>query len=415
MYTKTTGVPFRRKGGTQCEVAGDWAQALFLLRDSFRGRFGPLTIAAPELPPGDGPITEQITVTMSEVEDGIRFVSLGSTTWRTRQFWGSYRRIRKQCEQLAAESDVLHAGINNLWQPYSLVGFNAARRKDKTTVFVLDGDEIQRMRDLHGTDPLRLRVRHAGYCAVYARVAAKAVARADLALLKGQQLHQRYGRWARNAKDFFDTSFHDSDIVPAAELERKCSATLAGGPVRCLSLGRLVGYKGVDHTLRAIAAAVGAGADVRLDVIGDGPALGELSALATTLGIRERVEFKGARPYGPALLREIAQSHVLLFTSTAEETPRSLFDGLAGGCALLAFDLPFTRQVVAQLGHGALVERGKHIELAGLIQSIDRDRPRLVGWMKTAAKRAREQSVEVWYERRAQWTIEAYERHIRTR
>ena len=415
MYTKTTGVPFRRKGGTRVEVAGDWAQALFLLRDSFRGRFGPMTIAAPELPPGEGPITEQITTTISEAEEGIRFVTLGSTAWRARQFWGSYWRMRKQCEQLAAESDVLHAGINNLWQPYSLLGFNAARRKGKTTVFVLDGDEIQRIRDLSRADPLRVRVRHAGYCAVYRRVAAKAVARADLALLKGQELHRRYGRWARNAKDFFDTSFHDSDIVPAAELQRKCAAALAGGPLRCLSLGRLVGYKGVDHTLRAVSAAVGAGADVRLDVIGDGPALAELTALANTLGIRERVEFKGARPYGPALLREIAQSHVLLFTSTAEETPRSLFDGLAGGCALLAFDLPFTRQVVGELGHGAVVERGKHLELAQQLSALDRDRARLVNWMKVAASRAREQSVEVWYERRAQWTIEAHERNLRGR
>jgi glycosyltransferase involved in cell wall biosynthesis len=415
MYTKTTGVPFRRKGGTQCEVAGDWAQALCLLRDSFRGRFGPLTIAAPELPPGEGPITEQITVTMSEVEDGIRFVSLGSTTWKARQFWGSYWRMRKQCEQLAAESDVLHAGINDLWQPYSLLGFNAARRKGTTTVFVLDGDEIQRIRDLSGADPLPVRLRHAGYCAIYAQVAARAVARADLALLKGHQLHRRYGRWARNAKDFFDTSFHESDILSAAELERKCSAALAGGPVRCLSLGRLVGYKGVDHTLRAIAAAVAAGADVRLDVIGDGPARTELTALANALGIRERVEFKGARPYGPALLRELAQSHVLLFTSMAEETPRSLFDGLAGGCALLAFDLPFTRQVVGQLGHGALVARGQHVELAQQLLSLDRERARLVTWMKTAAARAREQSVEVWYERRAQWTIEAHERHLASR
>src|SRR6187549_1576366 len=201
MYTKTTGVPFRRKDGAHCEVAGDWAQALFLLRDSFRGRFGPLTIASPELPPGDGPIGEQVVTTISEAEDGIRFVSLGSTTWRARQFWQSYRRIRAECDRLAAEADVFHSGINDLWQPYALMGFNAARRSGKTTVFVLDGDAIQRLRDLHRNDSLYLRARNAGYNAVYARVAARAVAQADLALLKGEQLHRRYGRWARNAKD----------------------------------------------------------------------------------------------------------------------------------------------------------------------------------------------------------------------
>src|SRR4051812_27794190 len=47
MYTLTIGVPFRRLDEHRCEVASDWAKSLYLLRDSFGGRFGPIMVAAP--------------------------------------------------------------------------------------------------------------------------------------------------------------------------------------------------------------------------------------------------------------------------------------------------------------------------------------------------------------------------------
>jgi glycosyltransferase involved in cell wall biosynthesis len=169
----------------------------------------------------------------------------------------------------------------------------------------------------------------------------------------------------------------------------------------------------VHHTIRAISEAASRGVNVTLDVIGDGPAEEELKQLATSVGIAQRVRFLGLRPYGPELLREIAAYHLMLFTSTAEETPRSLFDGMAAGCGLLAFDLSFTRQVVEQCGHGAVVARGDVRRLADELLSLDRQRQKLIDWMKTAARCAPEHTAEVWYRRRAQWTFDAYDRHQR--
>jgi hypothetical protein len=106
------------------------------------------------------------------------------------------------------------------------------------------------------------RAKDSAYCSLYVRVARTAVAQADLSLLKGRALHQRYGAYARNARDFFDTSFHASDIIDAKPLERKCADVRTGQAIRCLSLGRLVDYKGVDHTIRAILQAAGQGANI---------------------------------------------------------------------------------------------------------------------------------------------------------
>jgi glycosyltransferase involved in cell wall biosynthesis len=413
MYLVPISVPFRRTGEHRCEVASDWAKALRLLRDSLEGRFGPITIAAPDVT-GDSPLLdEQIPVALDESAEGIRFERLGSARWRARDFWPAYSRIRGACERLAQGAEVVHGSINNLWQPYALMGFNAGRRLGKTMVFVLDLDDVERIRDMNrGLGSLR-KLRDEIYCAALVHAVRDAVGHADLSLLKGQQLHARYGRYARNAKDFFDTSYHREDVIVPADLARKNEELMAGCPIRCLALGRLVGYKGLDHTLRAVAAAVAAGTEVVLDLIGDGPERPALEALARTLGVSSRVRFLGSRTYGPELMREVARYHVLLFTSLAEETPRSLFDAMAGGCALLAFDIPFTRQVVDEVGHGAVVARGDDDALASWIVELSRDRSRLAAWMGSAAQRAPEHAAEVWYRRRAEWTFEAYERHRR--
>jgi glycosyltransferase involved in cell wall biosynthesis len=411
MYTLTIGVPFRRRDEERCEVASDWAKSLILLRDSLGGRFGKITVAAPALPLEDGLIGQQTPAILDCRRDEIQFEQLGVKGWRARQFWRSYPAIRAAIDKLAQASQVVHCGINDLWQPLAIMGFNAAVRANVTSVFVLDGDAVQRIADLGAGRGAMGRFKDATYSKLYMRVARKAVAKADLSLLKGHALHERYGRYARNAKDFFDTSFHASDIVHPHRLQKKCAAIARGEAIRCLSLGRLVDYKGVDHTIRAIAEAAGRGANVLLDIIGEGPAEEDLRQLVRSLNAADRVRFLGRRPYGPELLSEVGGYHLMFFTSTAEETPRSLFDGMAGGCGLLAFELSFTRQVVEQFGHGAVVAKGNVTELARLLLTLHQDREKLVSWMNSAAQRAAENTAEVWYQRRAQWTFDAHERH----
>jgi glycosyltransferase involved in cell wall biosynthesis len=412
MYLLTIGVGFRRKTFRQCEVSTDWARALFLLRDSLRERFGRITVAAPEHGDDTG-AWQQVTTCIDEPEDGIRFVSLGNAEWRARNFWRAYPGIRRTCDQLAQESDIVHCGINNLWQPYSLLGFASGKRMDRTTVFFLDGDVVERLRDLNRDAGPAQHLQDALYSAIYIRTAKWAVAHADLSLLKGRLLHERYGKDAKNAKDFFDTSFTNDDIIRPSDVERKCEALRRGEPLRCLSLGRLVDYKGIDHSLRAVAEANRQGARVQLDVIGDGPARAGLETLARQLEMGDTVRFLGPRAYGNELLRDVRQYHLLLFTSVVEETPRSLFDGMAAGCGLLAFDIPFTRQVIEQCRHGAVVTRGQHGELAARLVELNHARDVLTGWVDRAAKVAEEHSAEVWYQRRAAWTFEAFEKRRR--
>lgn len=58
--------------------------------------------------------------------------------------------------------------------------------------------------------------------------------------------------------------------------------------------GRLVGWKGMNVAMRALAEPVLAGLPVKLLIVGDGAAKAELQALAASLGVERRVTFFGA-------------------------------------------------------------------------------------------------------------------------
>jgi glycosyltransferase involved in cell wall biosynthesis len=181
-----------------------------------------------------------------------------------------------------------------------------------------------------------------------------------------------------------------------------------------LYLGRLVDYKGIDYAIKAVAAAAGQGTPITFDIIGDGPAEKQLRQVALDAGAGPAVRFLGPRVYGPELLREIRAYHVMLFTSLAEETPRALFDGMAAGCALMAFAIPFVRQVVEQCRHGAAVPIGDIAALTEALRGAHCDRNTQAQWMRAAVEAAHGNAADVWYRRRAEWTFEAYERHCAT-
>jgi glycosyltransferase involved in cell wall biosynthesis len=66
----------------------------------------------------------------------------------------------------------------------------------------------------------------------------------------------------------------------------------ADAPPNFLFVGRLVDWKGVDYLLKAFAR-VAPVADARLTIVGDGAERSKLEALSRSLGLHERVAFKG--------------------------------------------------------------------------------------------------------------------------
>lgn len=417
MYLVFIDVPFQRTADDVARVTGEWGVALGLLRDSLGGRFGQIGVAAPEWAPDRAAAFDQEPIELHAGRDGIRFISLGDKAWRLRRFWRHYGQVRRRAAEAVAAASAVHAGVNDPFMPWAPTGLNAGVRAGKFTVFVLDTDIILQSKQLAKRKPLGGKLKAALGRRAYFRHAKRGVSTADLALLKGQQLMDRFARYSANARSFYNTSYSEADIIPAGELARKQRDVQqqAGRSLRLLSLGRLSPRKGTDHSVRAVAAAIGRGARLSLDIIGSGVQQAGLERLIAELGVGEHIRLLGSRPYGPELLAELRQYDVFIFTPLGEDTPRALFDAYCAGLSSVGYDIPYNQSLFAEAAQPAPVPIGDVEALAAQLVDLERNRPRLAACFASAASTARQNTQEQWYARRAEWTFEAYDRHMKER
>ncbi len=103
------------------------------------------------------------------------------------------------------------------------------------------------------------------------------------------------------------------------------------------SAGRLVHQKGYDVLVRAFAAS-GFSNSHRLVIAGEGPGLGALRALASELGIGDRVDFTGFQKNPWAWMR---QCDLYVLSSRWEGCPNALAEAMACGAPAVASDCRF--------------------------------------------------------------------------
>jgi glycosyltransferase involved in cell wall biosynthesis len=122
-----------------------------------------------------------------------------------------------------------------------------------------------------------------------------------------------------------------------AEIRRLSQRPAAdAGPVKFVSIGRALALKGVHLGLRAFARARFFQAEYW--VIGDGPELGRLKALARTLGIADSVRFFGWLPRDTVLGR-LAEADVLVHPSLHDSGAWVCAEALAIGRPVICLDL----------------------------------------------------------------------------
>ncbi|HEX4354758.1 MAG TPA: glycosyltransferase [Polyangiales bacterium] len=406
MYLVTIHVPIYVRGGERL-LATDWKRSLLLLRDSFDGRFGRLQVVAPSL--------DALTVKADQPLEAVRpddeldlFPSFPLNT-RAREFWTRHIHTwRRDVAALLPQADIVHAGFCDVYRPINFIGFLQAVAADKPTVFVQDTDQVLQMSELMVGEPLRKRIKDRAYCELYERSVRVGVAKASLSLLKGRALHARYGRYAKNAKNFHDTSFLSSEVVSPDKLDRRVADMLQDKrPLRLVYCGRLEARKGLDESLDAIMRARAQGARVTLDIIGDGTERAALERQSVGLKAEGAVKFLGSRVYGPELLADLATYDALFFTPVAEDTPRMIFDGYAAGLPLLGYGIDYVREREAEDGAARSVPVRDASAAASMLTALDRDRHALANLTKRAREAALYHAADAWYRRRAEWTYEA--------
>ncbi|MBL8859730.1 MAG: glycosyltransferase [Planctomycetes bacterium] len=407
MYIVPIHVPIYVEG-QKLLLASDWLRALRLLRDSLPKEFGELKVIAPSLSATDPGVGQKLEPLVSGSE-GIHLVPSFDLRVSAKAYWLRHRRRWiADLEREMGDATVVHAGYDDVYRPIAYEGLVQAWKRGITSVFVQDTDISMQMRELARGAKQKLHARV--YGALYDRACLRCVSRSDLSLLKGAHLMQLFGRDAKNPKEFHDTSFARADVVPTAALEARLATLAEKRPLRLVYCGRFEARKGLDHSIAIVRAALAHGADVTFDLIGDSIERAQLEQLARDPALKGKVRFLGSRPYGGALLRELAGYDALFFTPLAEDTPRMIFDGYAAGLPLVGYDIDYVRERDTTEHATVCLPRNEIDASARILMQIAADHTRLVPLSRAARVAAEHHSSESWYERRAQWTLEAHTR-----
>jgi colanic acid/amylovoran biosynthesis glycosyltransferase len=161
--------------------------------------------------------------------------------------------------------------------------------------------------------------------------------------------------------------------IDCSKFGYKGAAAPAGGPVRVLSVARLVEEKGLEFGIRALYLTQTARPDLmlRYEIIGDGPLRGRLQKLIDDLGVGDSVRLLGAKAQDQ-VIAALGSSDILLAPSLAEALPVSLMEAHAVGLPVLATRVGSVDQIVQHGVSGFLVPPGDAAALSrALVELAD--------------------------------------------
>lgn len=135
-------------------------------------------------------------------------------------------------------------------------------------------------------------------------------------------------------------------------------------------IGRLISGKGIIDLVKSIP---------KIDhqnfillVIGDGPEEERLKKMAKDLGIENKIEFLGAKPFNK-VLGILKISDIFVNPSYNEGLPTTVLEAGVCKCAIVATDVGGTREIVTHKKSGLLIEPRDENNIAKSIEMLLRD------------------------------------------
>lgn len=158
------------------------------------------------------------------------------------------------------------------------------------------------------------------------------------------------------------------------------------GPLRLVSVGRLVPAKGLDDLFAAVAILRDAGTDVALTVIGDGPHRDALRLRSARSGLDGVVELVGSRT-PDEVAASLARAHLLVSPSWSEGINNGVLEAMASGVPVVSTEVGGMGEVITDGVDGWLVGAGRPDQLADAIRRALADPNRLAGVVASARAR----------------------------
>ncbi len=162
------------------------------------------------------------------------------------------------------------------------------------------------------------------------------------------------------------------------DVERFHPHARAGAPAQILCVGSLEPRKGHRYLLEAVANLAPRHPELRLVLIGDGPARGEVEQLVDALALRARTEIRGACT-SEEVAAELGRADVFVLASIRDSTgrmegiPVALMEAMAAGVPVVATRLSGIPELVSA-DTGMLVEPNDSRALAEAIERLLDDR-----------------------------------------
>ena len=203
--------------------------------------------------------------------------------------------------------------------------------------------------------------------------------------------------------------------LPDTDLAQFAALPPPPGPLRALCIGRHVYWKGFQLAIRAFAQFARKSPDAELWIVNQGPFRAELERTAAASGAGDRVKFLGTLPQYADVLERLGRAHVLLHPALHEAFGNVCAEALAAGRPVGCLDIGGpASQITPATGFAAPVASpaGAVAALAGFLETLDRDRPRLAAMSAAARAHARETfSMQAVSARLRRFYAEAIEQH----
>ena len=118
-------------------------------------------------------------------------------------------------------------------------------------------------------------------------------------------------------------------FLPGSKTDARLALGFRGAAAQLLFVGNLVSVKGIDLLLKACAGLKSQGLDFQLNIVGEGPLQESLESLGKTLGISDRIRWRGSIPQ-IQLPNWYRAADLLVLPSRSEGVPNVLLE--ASGC-----------------------------------------------------------------------------------
>jgi glycosyltransferase involved in cell wall biosynthesis len=169
---------------------------------------------------------------------------------------------------------------------------------------------------------------------------------------------------------------YDIEVIPNwvnDECEEKDETKRGVSPVTFCSVGRMVGGKGFEDVIRAVAlVAEGIQTNVRCIIVGGGPGLPYMEDLASRAGVWDMVVFKGELTE-EKVLRCLKESDVFVMPSSTEGLPVILLKAMALSKPIIATGVGGIGTMIREANNGLLVDVGNIRELCAAMKALALD------------------------------------------